>query len=205
MVPARMLSVPGFRRDLERLVSQPREVLSAVAELAGGPEGFDVSAAVELQDRYGLSVSEAQSLLRVSGYLYDRVTTTSIPLEEAVEQVLGAVSDVRPGDEDDRRGALESILRYKGEYERGRLASVRTLGVGPRFAGVDGAWTVSVFVTREEEVIKKPVLSFVLYWRDSFGNDLEAAFRMSSEEWEEFRSVIEDMDAARSAIQRYAD
>jgi hypothetical protein len=194
-----------LQRDLKSLIDQPSEVLAKIAEIGNGPEGFARSRAGQLSANSDIGVNDARVLLGMASYLYNRVTTTGIPLVHAVQQVLESTDQLPPELADEKRQALERILDYKGDYEKGRLARIRSLGNGPHFASINGSWTIAIHETREHEIVKNPVLSMNIAWHDRSGNDFESHFQMTSEEWDEFKSLVNTIDDARSAIQKFLE
>ncbi len=205
LIPPRTAASLRFQRDLKSLINESAEVLTKIADIGTGPEGFARSRAELLAENSDLEISKAQVLLGIASYLYNRVSLTGIPVVNAVQQILESTEQIPEELVDEKRQALERILDYKGEYEKGRLARIRSLGNGPRFVGMDGSWTLAIFETREHEIVKNPVLSMNIAWRDRSGNDFGSYFQMTGEEWDEFKLLVNTIDNARTAIQAFLE
>ena len=144
LIPDSLLTNESFRTDLRDLLDQVPEMLLTLADVADHPEGFSLDRASSLQARTGIDIRQASSLMQISRYLYDGITTEAFPLQLAVDQLCEIGTDLTGGINEEKRAALVSLLAYKGSYERDRLAKLRSFGSGPHYEGISGSWTISI-------------------------------------------------------------
>src|SRR6266540_1535487 len=182
LVPRRLLTSKRFRDDLKSFLSLPSNAMSAIASLANDVDGFDPSQkAALLSERSHLTPDEASQILTTAGYFYDRVTERRLAPSDAV-QVLGDIGvSLGLSLSEDQRHALEEVLSYKKEYERGKYARLQAVNVGPHFLALEGGWSIKVFRTRQDEQVKVALLGLSVIWHDGHGNYHEAFFNMTDD------------------------
>jgi hypothetical protein len=88
LIRNRELTSPAFVRDLRAFFSQTVEVLTAIAQIGNGLDGFTgQSQTQELNLRFGVPVNRATGCLRIAEYLYRRVTNLELEVDEAADQI----------------------------------------------------------------------------------------------------------------------
>ena len=136
------LSSAAFARDLTGLLSLSADELLGISGLVDDPEGFiGPSQAQNLSTRCGVPVAEAARHLRLSKFLYDRVTALEMDVAEATRQIEAAASEL-PDPlllDREKREAIGSILSFKRSYEIGNTEGV-ALENAPHFVELNGSW-----------------------------------------------------------------
>lgn len=206
VVSNRLLSNKRFREDLKQFLRLPSEALRAIAELARNPDGFaPTQKASLLSERTKLSPDVARDALALAEYLYRQVTEHNIPVADAVATLTNLAVEFDIVVSDSQRTALEEILVYKREYETGLYARFQAIEVGPHFGKMQGSWTIRVQRTRENEVVKVPILALNVSWHDSEGDHHEAFLQMSEKDWGTFKETVERLSREREALQKFLD
>ena len=203
LVRDRELNSPAFARDLGVFLTQPAEVLLAVAEVGNRSEGFSgQDQARELHDRYEVPISTGLNCLRVAGYLYDRMSESALDVDSAVEE-LKAIAGALPQQvvvDDQRAEAIAAVLAVKPDYEI-TLAIREAFANAPHFISVHGSWAVKPVRDRNGEPFNLATMALSLYWHDGAGNSHEVVVNMSRDAWQEFMATIQEIDDDFSDIE----
>ena len=203
LIRDRELTAPAFVRDLRSFLTQNVEVLQAISDAGGGPNGFTGgSQSRDLNARYSVPINRANDCLRVAEYLYSRVAELELEVDDAVAQIVHIASglDEPIVVDEQHREAVASILSFKRDFEASKAIQTATSG-GPHFIDINGGWAVKPVRIRNGEVIKVPVIALSIIWHDGSGNNHEAFLQMSERDWTAFRGKIEALTSGRGELE----
>ena len=198
----RLLVSPAFIRDLRGFLSLREDVLLAISEIGGGPEGFSGRPQAEdLNARFGVPIDEATRVLLLVEHLYDRVTELGLSTSETVSQIASIALGLEEPIEIDtrKRDAIEAVFSFKRDYEIANATS-KALDNVPHFVDVNGDWSVKLIRTREGESVKIPVLTMSVIWHDSSLNHRQTTFFLSDEDWSEINTAMKAIADRREEI-----
>ena len=198
-----ILSSPAFASDLKMLLELPKDALYAISKIGDTAEGFVGHAqAQSLNAQFGIPINEAMRNLRIAAFLYNRVSDLDLEVTDAVDQIASIASGLdEPISIDDQlRESIEEILAFKRIYEISK-ATGAAVGEVPHFVAVNGSWSVKPVEIRNGEIVKVPVVSMSIQWHDSVGNDHEAFFQMTDDDWQDFDNVIKSVSDSRKNVE----
>lgn len=196
-------SSQAFQKDLAVFLGASSQVISTISDLGSGDDGFAREMAPRLCELAGVTVDEAHALLSVAGYIYDAVTDQSVPVEDAVAEILQMSIDLEIESADDVGQAMSDLLSYKPDYEKGKDARDRSIATGPHFISFSGDWNIRVHRTREDESVMVSSISVSVIWHDEPGTRHEAYFNMTDDEWLDFVEAVEEISVKRENIQEF--
>ena len=202
LIGGREMRSRPFLRDLGAFLSQPEDLLRAVAELADGQEGFVGDRQHrDLTDRFGVTAEAASAILRIADYLYGRASSLRMGVAEAVVQIEGVASRLESpvSLDEERLAAIAAILSFKRDYEQA-IARGKATSTGPHFTDINGSWAVNVAELANGETIRFPILSLTVSWHDGTGSYHEAFVRMLDEDWERLNEQLKTIADGRSSV-----
>ncbi len=201
-IPTRLLSSDAFRRDLESFLNLDASVILAISTLANSPDGFVGSTqAARLQEETNLPIELASSHLSMAAYLYDQVTNQELEVSVALDNLEKTAMDLAISQDESRRPALAELLSYKREYEIVRDARDRVTGDIPHYLEIAGSWNIRIHQTREDEIVKVPLLGFSLIWHDANSVRHQEFCFLTNDNWEEFKETVALITNEREHIQ----
>ena len=103
--------------------------------------------------------------------------------------------------DEDRSSSLAGLLSYKREYEIARDAQERVTVDIPHYLEIAGSWNIRIHRTREDEIVKMPLLGFSLIWHDANSVRHQAFCFLTDDNWEEFKETVALITNEREHIQ----
>ena len=204
LISYELLASPSFVRDLRSFLGLSEEVLLAISEIGNNPDGFRGQAqAQSLRSRFDIRSDKVIRDLRVAEYLYDRFTDSEMDVEEALDEISSVASQWDEPIEVGalRRDALRAVLSLKREYEVSKAVKGGTTGSAPHFVRLAGAWAVRPVRVRSEDPIMAPILTMSIVWHDGSGNQHEAYFHMSDDDWSTLQKEVKALSESRTELE----
>ena len=197
LINSELLLSTAFLRDMKYFLELPNEVLKEISQsLAGEGSSMDGPPVRDISARLDMSIEGVSGALRFATYVRGRTISQNFDIQGAVDEIVDIASRLEDPIviSETKKNLITEVLGDNGDEHLKVIAKL------PEFNDIDGTWNIVPHRNVNGQVINIPILSLNISWYSGQGNEHEAFFHFTDNEWQQFRHEIDLLETERNLL-----